>query len=84
MKQKVNGKLVEFIVTNWDDNRNGEEVQEIIEAIVAEIKQDWRECQRRRGRNDATDAFFEGLIDAVQTQEFWDNFDYMSSFEFDY
>ena len=84
MRKRVDSSLVEFILKNWDDNRNGEEVQEIIEAIVAEIKQDHREYLRRHGRNDEADAFFEGLICDVQSQEFWDKFDFMSRFEFDY
>ena len=84
MKKQVNRSLVDYIVSNWDDNRNGEEVQEIIEAIVAEIKQDHREYQRRHGRNDEADAFFEGLICDVQSPEFWEKFQFMSSFEFDY
>ena len=84
MKKRVDRSLVEFIIKNWDDNRNGEEVQEIIEAMVAEIKQDYRDFQRRRGNNPEAEAFYEGLICDVQSQEFWDKFDYMSGFEFDY
>lgn len=84
MKKHIDSRLVEFILKNWNDNRNAQEVQDIIEAIVAELKQDCRDCQRRRGYNEETEAFFEGLISDVQTPEFWDKFDYMSSFEFDY
>ena len=84
MKKRVDTRLVDYIVSNWDDNRNGEEVQEIVEAIVAEIKQNHREYQRRHGRNDEDDAFFEGMVCDVQSLEFWEKFQYMSSFEFDY
>ena len=84
MKKRVDSGLVEYILRNWDDNRNGEEVQEIIEAIVAEIKQDYRDYQRRRGSNAEGEAFYEGLICDVQSQEFWDKLDYMYGFEFDY
>ena len=84
MKKTVNSSLVQFILKNWDDSRNGEEVQEIIEAIVAQIKQDHRDYQRRHGRNDEADAFYESVICYVQSPEFWDKLDYMSGFEFDY
>ena len=84
MKKRVDSGLVEYILRNWDDNRNGEEVQEIIEAMVAELKQDYREDQRRHGRSPESEAFWEGLIADIQSVEFWEKFDYMNRFEFDY
>jgi len=84
MKQKINSSLVGFILENWDDNRKGEEVQEIIEAIVAGIKQDYRDYQRKHRCTPEDEALWEGLICDVQSLEFWEKFDYMNSFEFDY
>ena len=84
MKKRVDTRLVDYIVDNWDDNRNGEEVQELVEAIVAELKQDYRNWQRTHRSNADAEAFWEGLICDVQSLEFWEKFQYMSSFEFDY
>ena len=84
MKKSINASLVKFIIENFDDRQKADEVQELIEAIVAEIKQDYRECRRRRGDDKETEVFFEGLICDVQTHEFWEKFDYMNRFEFDY
>ena len=111
MKKSINASLVKFIIENFDDRQRADEVQELIEAIVAEIKQDYRKCRRRRGDDEVqelidayvalikqdyrecrrrrgddkeTEAFFEGLICDVQTREFWEKYDYMNGFEFDY
>ena len=83
MKKRVDSSLVEFILKNWNDSYRGEEVQEIIEAIVAELKQDYRDYCRRES-NPEVEACFEGLICDVQTIEFWMKFDYLSRFNFDY
>ena len=84
MKKRVDSNLIDFILKNWDNPRYGEEVHEIVEAIVAEIKQDYREQQRRHGRNAEAEAFFESLIGEVQSPDFWDKIAYMLGFEFDY
>ena len=84
MEKKIDSRLVDFIVDNWDDNRNGKEVQELIEAIVAELKQDYRKWQRSHSSNAEAEAFWEGLICDVQLREFWEKYQYMSSFVFDY
>ena len=84
MKKRVDSSLVQYILRNWDDRRNAEEVQEIIEAIVAEIKQDYRDYRRGHSVTPEDEAFWESLICDVQSVEFWEKFDYMRNFEFDY
>ena len=84
MKKHVDYSLIEFIAKNFDNERHAQEVQDIIEAIVAELKQDCRDWQRRLGQDDECEAFFEGLICDVQVQEFWEKLDYLAHFEFDY
>lgn len=84
MRKKVDSSLINYLGSKWDSPREAEEVQEIVEAIVAEIKQDYRSYQRSHGRNPEAEAFFEGLICDVQSPDFWQKLDYMLGFEFDY
>lgn len=82
MNKRIDSNLVGFILKNWENPNHAGEVQEIIEAIVAELKMDYRNYQRQYGRNNEGGAMFESLIDEVQSIEFWEKFDYMSGFSF--
>ena len=60
MKVNCDGKLIRYISENWGDARKGQEVQEMIEAIVAELKKDFREYQRKHSRmSDEAVAYWE-------------------------
>ena len=84
MRKKVDSYLINHLASKWEAPREAEEIQEIVEAIVAEIKQDYRSYQRSHGRNPEAEAFFEGLISDVQSPDFWQKMDYMLGFGFDY
>jgi len=84
MRKKVDSYLINYFANKWESPRDAQEIQEISEAIVAEIKQDYRDHQRRHGRSPEAEAFFEGLICDVQSPEFWQKLDYILGFEFDY
>ena len=85
MKINCDAKLVRYISENWNDKRKSQEVQEMVEAIVAELKNDFRNYQRKHSRiSDEDITFWEGLICDVQGQSFWDKMDYMLGFNFDF
>ena len=85
MKVNCDRKLIRYISENWDDDRKGQEVQEMLEAIVAELKKDFREYQRRHSRiSDEAIAHWEGLICDVQNRDFWDKFDHLLDFGFEF
>ncbi len=84
MKKCIDEQLVGFILRNWEDRDNAQEVQDIIQAIVAELKKDYRECQRSRSYREEDEILFEGIISDVQGREFWDKLDYMMHFSFEY
>ena len=42
MRKKVDSSLINYFASKWESPRDAEEIQEISEAIVAEIKQDYR------------------------------------------
>lgn len=85
MKINCDAKLVRYISENWNDKRKSQEVQEMVEAIVAELKNDFRNYQRKHSRiSDEDITFWEGLICDVQDQSFWDKMDYMLGFNFDF
>lgn len=46
MRKNVTPSLIHAISENWEDRRRAEETQELIEAIVAKLKQDYRAWQR--------------------------------------
>lgn len=83
-------KLIRYISENWDgsrrgDSRKSEEVHEMIEAMVAELKNDFRAYRRKNSRiSDEDVAFFEGLICDVQDKSFWEKLEYMLGFSFDF
>lgn len=82
MKKSIKPDMIEWISRNWEDRRHAGEVQELIEAIVAELKQDYREAQRRGRRREV--ILFESLIADAQNQMFWDKMALLLSFSFDY
>lgn len=82
MKKNVTPGMVEWISSNWQDRRKAPEVQELVEAIVAELKQDYRDAQRSGRRAKA--AILENLIGNAQSEMFWDQLDYLLHFNFDY
>lgn len=85
MRKNIDPRLIRWISENWEDSRNAEEVQEIVEAIVAELKQDYREYQRKHSRiSDEACAHWEGLICDVQDQVFWNKMDHLLDFSFDF
>ncbi len=84
MKKNIDPGLIEYIDENWDNERNAQEVQDIIAAIVAQLNNECRDWQRRHGQDDECQAFFDGLIAEVQGPEFWQKLDHMVHFSFDY
>ncbi|MBR4251665.1 MAG: hypothetical protein IKQ15_05155 [Kiritimatiellae bacterium] len=78
-------KLINQIANNWEDPRKAEETQELIEAIVAELKKDYRAFQRKHSRiSDEDVAHWEDLIADVTNPEFWYKFDHLLNFGFEY
>lgn len=85
MYLNVTPKLINQIANNWEDPRKAEETHELIEAIVAELKKDYRNFQRKHSRISAEDAaHWESLISDVETPEFWYKFDHLLNFGFEY
>ena len=85
MKISCDARLARFISENWEDSRKSQEVNEMIEAIVAELKNDYRNYQRKHSRiSDEAIAFWEGLICDVQNRSFWDKMDYMLGFNYNF
>ena len=84
MRKNVTPSLIHAISENWENRRRAEETQELIEAIVAELKQDYREWQRNHRMTSEAQAHWEGLIADVQDQAFWDKLDHLLQFSFDY
>ena len=84
MRKNITPNLIHAIAENWEDRRHAEETQEIIEAIVAELKQDYREWQRKHRMTPEAQAHWEGLIADVQDRMFWEKIDHLLDFYFDY
>ena len=85
MKINCDAKLVRYISENWDDERKSQEVQEMVEAIVAELKKDFRNYQRKHSRvSDEIIAYWESLICDVQNIDFWDKIDHLLHFSFEF
>ncbi len=82
MTKRVSPDMIHYIATNWEDRRRAGEVQELVEAIVAELKQECRAAQRKGRREEV--AFWESLAADVQDQMFWDKLDTMLHFSFDF
>ena len=80
----VDKKLIEYISKNWDDRKNAQEVSDIIQAIVTELKKDYRKESRSYSFQQEDDIHYQGLIDEVQTKMFWDNMAHMLNFYFDF
>ena len=83
MKKSIRPDMIEWISRNWEDRRKAGEVQELVEAIVAELKQDYRAWQRSH-RDPQGQAFWESLIADVQDKMFWDKMSLLLHFSFDY
>ena len=84
MRKNVTPSLIHAISENWEDRRRAEETQELFEAIVAKLKQDYRAWQRGHRMTSEAQAHWEGLIADVQDQMFWDKMDHLLQFSFDY
>ena len=83
MKKNIRPDMIEWISRNWEDRRKAGDVRELVEAIVAELKQDYRAWQRGH-RDPKGQAFWESLIADVQDEMFWDKMDKLLHFSFDY
>ncbi len=77
----INEKLIDYLANKWDKEKD---VQEIVFAIVAELKQDKRKAQRNYHYSDEDEAYWDNLIESVQEQEFWQKMDHLLHFSFDY
>lgn len=85
MKINCDAKLIRFIAENWEDPRKGQKVQDMIEAIVAELKKDFRVYQRKHSRiSSKAIAHWEGLICEVQNPDFWYKMEHLLAFGFEY
>ncbi len=76
--------MIRFLVENWEDQRRSEEVADMIAAIVAELQADYREAVRKGRMSPEEEAYWEGLMDDVQNEEFWGKFDHLLNFSFRY
>ncbi len=83
MTKNVRPDLIEWISRNWEDRRNAQQVQEMVEAMVAELKKDYRAWQRGH-RDPEGQAFWENLIADVQDEMFWDKMNHLLHFSFDF
>ena len=77
----INEQLIDYLANKWDKEKD---VQEIVFAIVAELKQDKRKAQRNYHYSDEDEAYWDNLIESVQEQEFWQKMDHLLHFSFDY
>lgn len=84
MKRCIDRKLTKYIVDNWEDRTRAQEVQDMLEAIVVELKSDLRDFERRHRMTDEERAHWESLIADVPTREFWEKIDHMLDFSFDF
>lgn len=84
MKRCIDRKLTKYIVDNWEDRTRAQEVQDMLEAIVVELKSDLRDFERRHRMTDEECAHWESLIADVPTREFWEKIDHMLDFSFDF
>ena len=82
MRIEVNPSFIHKVVSNWDD----EDTQEMIEAIVSELKIDCREelrhCSGRKAQE--WQAWYEELMGQVQNEDFWEQMDHLLGFNFEY
>lgn len=78
-------EVINEIAKNWEDPKKAEETQELIEAIVAELKKDYRNYQRKHSYMSDEDAqHWESLISDVTNPEFWYKFDHLLNFGFEF
>lgn len=84
MRKTVTPSMIEWIRKNWEDRRNAGEVQELVEAIAAELKHEYRAFQRSHRATPEAQVHWECLIADVQDQMFWDKMDHLLHFSFDY
>ena len=85
MRINCDRKFIRYISENWEDSKKGQEVQEMIEAIVSELKKDFREYHRKHSRvSDEAIAHWEGLISDVQNCDFGYKFDHLLDFSFEF
>ena len=81
MKIDVTPRFIAKLVKEWES----EDTQEMVEAIVAELKKDCREALRRSyGHRDEVQAWYDGMIGQAQNQEFWEQVDHILNFSFEY
>ena len=85
MKINCDAKFATYLVENWNDPQKGQKVQEMVEAIVSELKKDYREYQRKHSRmSDESVAHWEGLICDVQDLCFWEKIEHIMHFYFEF
>ena len=82
MTKYIKPDLIEWISRNWEDRHKAGQVQELVEAIVAELKQECREAQRKCRREEV--ALWESLAADAQDQMFWDKLATLLHFSFDF
>ena len=81
MRKYVNERFAWDVYKYWDD----EETQEIVEALVAEIKKENREWARKHSYgSDEERQYREDLLDSLHDRGFWFKFALLSDWEFDF
>ena len=82
MRIEVNPNFIHKVASSWDD----ETTQEMIEAMVSELKKDCREKLRRCSGREAQEwqAWYEELMGQVQNEDFWGQMDHLLDFYFEY
>ena len=71
--------LTPTLIQKLSDNFNDSEVQDLLLAIIAELKQD-----ARKARNQEMRDFLIDLSEKVKDESFWWAVDYLNHFSFDY
>ncbi len=86
MHLNMTPKLIHQIAEDLKDSKKAGKAQDVIEAIVAELKKDYRNYQRKHFSISAkATAHWESLISDVTDPEFWDKVDHLLNyFDFEY
>ena len=82
MNINVDPRFISHVAKNWEDR----DTQEMIEAMVAELKKDCREALLHYSGRSAEEvqAYWENLMGQVQSEDFWCQVDHLLHFHFDY
>ena len=82
MRIDVDPQFVNHVAKNWSN----EQTQEMIEAMVCELKKDCREVCRHYSSDEAEEILrhYSELEGQVQNEEFWHQMDHLLHFGFDF